>query len=299
MKDGEPRREATKRLERPGISRKDFNKVVSAGLGILALEATGVGIVLNHGIKNSPWQESSERYPQEEALYGSEGVRLIDDIERKINVVIPLPNTFQVTNIFENNSRPPNDTWVIHELKALWEISTKLPSTFSLKEKSLLGIVRGNYSGFGGVSVQPRIAGVGILPLIVMFGPRSWETNQASSEPGIWPNLNEEFKAVFAHELTHKLTRADNELLSRYAEISGWKEEGGKWTYNGGESFIRILMEKKRHPNHEGPEEDIAVASMLYATVPNLWQRSWSSSDTNRFKFLGTTLFNGSAIWNE
>ena len=79
--------EATKRLERPGISRRDFGKVVLAGLGTLALEATGVGIVLNRGSKNSPWQESSERYPREEALYGSEGVRLIDDIERKINVV--------------------------------------------------------------------------------------------------------------------------------------------------------------------------------------------------------------------
>lgn len=291
--------ETAKRLERPGISRRNFGKVALAGLGALALEATGVGIILNRRRQNSPWKESSERYPQEVALYGPEGVRYINDIENRLNVVMPLPDSFQIINIFENNSRPPNEAWVIHELKALWEISTKLPSTFFLKEKSLLGIVRGNYGGFGGVSADPKIAGIRIPPFIVIFGPRSWETNQVSSEPGIWPSLNEEFKATFVHELTHKITVPDKELLSRYAAISGWEERGGEWIHDGSESLVRSLMEKRRDPNHKGPEEDIAFASMLYATVPNLWQRSWSRSDIDRFKFLEATLFSGDGPGNE
>lgn len=285
--------ETSKRLERQGISRRDFNKVVLAGLGVLALEAAGVGIVINRKSQNSPWQDRLERYPQETALYGSEGVHLIEDIEKKLNFVVPLPDTFQITNIFGNNSRISNEAWTIQELKALHEISSKLPSTFSLKEKSLLGIVRGNYSGFGGASGRPRVAGVGIPPFIVLFGPRNWEIHQASSEPGIWPNLSEEFKAVFVHELTHKLTATDNEILSRYAEISGWEEKDGVWTYRGGESLVRNLMVKRRHPNHKGSEEDIAVASMLFATVPDFWQRSWSTPDVNRFKFLEDALFSG------
>lgn len=268
--------------------------MVLAGLGVLALETAGLGIVINRKSQNSPWQDRSERYNQEIALYESEGVNLIESIEKRLNVIIPLPNTFQITNIFENNSRLSNQTWSLTELRALQEISAKLPSTFSLKEKSLLGIVRGNYVGFGGASGRPKIEGVGIPHFIVLFGPRDWEIQQASSEPGIWPNLTEEFKAVFVHELTHKLTVSDDELLSRYAEISGWEEKGGKWTYNGGESLVSILMEKRRHPNYEGPEEDIAVASMLYATVPDFWHRDWSTSDVNRFKFLETTLFSGS-----
>ena len=75
--------ETSKRLERQGISRRDFNKVVLAGLGVLTLEAAGMGIVINRKSQNSPWQDSAERYPQEVSLYGPEGVKLIDDIEKK------------------------------------------------------------------------------------------------------------------------------------------------------------------------------------------------------------------------
>lgn len=279
---------------RPAISRRDFGKLALTGLGLLAAEVTGLGIVINRKSQSSPWRESSERRPQEVAFYSSEHIRLIEDIEKKLNVVMPLPNTFRVTNIFELNSRLLNQAWSLDEIRALHETSNKLPSAFSLKEKSLLGIVRGNYSGFGGLSVHsriPRISGLGLPSSIVLFGPNNWDPQQASSETGIWPSLKEEFQAVFVHELTHKLTVTDREIIYRYAEVSGWKERGGKWVYQGDESLVRELMEKRGHPNYKGPEEDIATATMLYATVPDFWQRSWNTADVNRFKFLENTFF--------
>lgn len=282
---------AEKSSEKKGISRRQFAKIAAVGTGALVAEAAGLGAIIAAKKRNSPFLSPEKRYPRELELYGEEGVFLISKIEEESGFIVPLPNTFSFENIFEGKGSIKNEAWSIEELETIKEISEKLPDKFKLKDKTLLCLVRGDYAGAGGVSGDPKIAGIN-ASFVAIMAPKDWDLSEPSSEPELWKNAKEELSAVYVHELTHKMTAQDEDLLGSYAETVGWKKKGGEWVYEEDESVVFSHMQKRKHPNHEGPEEDIAVASMLYATNPDILIKG-SKTDIARFWFLSTWLYEG------
>jgi hypothetical protein len=124
-----------------------------------------------------------------------------------------------------------------------------------------------------------------------LFAPEDYRFEDASSESFLWPTLKDELKAVFVHELTHIKTAQDKELIQTYADLLEWEKTNSKWVYRGEESIVNDLLARRKHELHEGPEEDLAISAMIFATSPHLLENSENDSDRRRFEFVKRELF--------
>jgi hypothetical protein len=124
------------------------------------------------------------------------------------------------------------------------------------------------------------------------FGSRgNWLKNYSHFEEGRISSLKDELKAVFVHELTHIKTAQDKELIQTYADLLEWEKTNSKWVYRGEESIVNDLLARRKHELHEGPEEDLAISAMIFATSPHLLENSENDSDRRRFEFVKRELF--------
>lgn len=226
----------------------------------------------------------------EKELYGPKGSGLVNSIERKSGFILPLPDTFTIPRSFGHETSQKNQVWREEELAVIERTTGKLPSTFMLSKKALLGVFRGRYSGVGGVSAEAWFPGT--FSAVAIITPEDWNLQGRSSKPRIWRRFEDELAAKYIHEVTHQKTVRNKGLINRYAQAAGWQRRGGRWAYESDESFVIEFMRDNIGPGFEGPEEDIAVASMFYVTAPRVLT-SKSKPDRNRFLFLSTELYAG------
>ncbi len=271
------------------LSRRQFLKIAGTWTGILAASAIGLEVMISSKKSKSPFLTAEERFSKELELYGQEGVGFIDTIEKKLNLIVPLPGTLPVQNIFgESQELIVNQQWKLEELKVLSEFANELSGNFKMDEKTMLGIIKGPYRGFGGGAGHTTLTNT---PIIFLFAPEKYRFEDSSIESSLWPTLKEELKAVFVHELTHMKTASDKKLLQTYADLLGWEKKGSEWIYQGEESIVNILLAKRKHALHEGPEEDLAISAMIFATNPQLLENSKNDSDRKRIEFVKRELF--------
>jgi len=271
--------------KKEGISRRNFLKITAAWTGALA--AGGTGFLYAYEKDKASFFDPERRYPEELRLYGEEGVGTIDKIEKKTNFVVPLPGAIVMENIFsESREDVHNQAWKLEELKTISETIDELPEKLKPTKRIVLGIMRGPYPGFGGGAGDLRG-----LHVLFLWAPEQYDLEGKSSKPIFWPSLKEELKATFIHELTHLATVPDKKLIREYAELVGWEEKDSKWIFTGQESIVNSFMDERKHDLHEGPEEDIAVSAMFFATNPGLLKDSTNNVDQARLKFVKEKLF--------
>lgn len=68
-------------------------------------------------------------------------------------------------------------------------------------------------------------------------------------------------------------------------------KERRRVVYQGEESIANILLAKRKHALHEGPEEDLAISAMIFAVSPQLLENSKNDSDRKRLEFVKRELF--------
>jgi hypothetical protein len=283
-------------MKERGVSRRDFNKIILAGGGFLAVNTLGLKLLLDKKSENSPLQEQTRRYQKEIKLYGREGSELISNIERNTGLIVSLPETLSVHDplsgeIFNNTA------WNLEELKSLDNASQKLPDKARETRKIAFGVIRSSsVSGIGGLSPEGQRFGLK-LPSMILITPKDYSFQDQSSEPELWMSRTEEFDAVFNHEMVHLMVERNPHLLRTLSDYLGkevWLRKGNGWEYSGGKSRVIDFMERKGLSNTKywGPEEDVAFSSMLYVTNPRYLVEG-SESDQKRFTFLSSEVYSG------
>lgn len=272
-------------MEAERISRRSFNKILKGSLIVIGLEACAAGGLLEYGRrKRDPaWLTNFEKYPDELVLYGGEGVRLIDKIEKKLNLLVSLPGTYKVpfmcrgADVQDLLQSDNNKAWTLEELGNLSAVADTLPDTFKMPSKALL--LKYPVAGIqhGGCMSETHVG---------LFIPEIFEPTL----PDIWPTREIEMAGVFVHELAHEVVIRRSGLVEKYGQLTGWRREGDKWVNpdNLANKFgiWRIIEE-------EGPEHELVWAISIYATRSDILE-----GDPGRFTFIRDNFFEGRTYSN-
>mgnify|MGYP001560854690 CR=1 FL=1 len=272
-------------MEAERISRRSFNKLLKGSLIFIGLEACAAGGLLEYGRRrrNPAWLSNLEKYPDELLLYGGEGVRLIDKIEKNLNLLIPLPGTKQVpflcrgADVQDLLQSESNKAWTLEELGNLSAVAETLPDTFKMPRKALL--LKYPVAGIqhGGCMSETHVG---------LFIPEIFEPTLAD----IWPTREIELAGVFVHELAHEAVVRNRELVENYGHLAGWRREGDKWVnYDNLANKFGIW----RIVEEEGPEHELVWAISLYITRPDILE-----VDTGRYNFIKDNFFEGRTYSN-
>jgi len=276
------------------LSRRQFLKIAGPWAGTLAAGTIGLKVMSSSRRGESPFLTAEEKLPRELELYGQEGVGFINTIEKELNFTVPLPGTLHVQSIFgESQEIIANQLWKLEELRVLSEFAVELSENFKMDERTMLGIIKGPYGGFGGGAGDTILSKT---PIIFLFAPEDYKFEDSSIESLYWPTLKDELKAVLVHELTHIKTAQNEKLIQTYADLLEWKKKGLEWVYQGEKGIVNDILARRKHALHEGPEEDLAVSAMIFATNPQLLKNSENNFDHRRLEFVKRELFSGLSV---
>lgn len=264
------------------LSRRDFNKLLfgyGAAVFATGLCMAGGGILeYERRKRNAAWLTGIERYPEELAWYGREGVGLIDDIEKNLNLLVPLPGTkplpsicreADVTGVLQDEN---NKAWSLAELVTLSQVAECLPKSFQMDDRAILAKYSVGGIEYGGCMTETFIG---------LLVPEQFEPTMLQ----VWPSKEKELAGVFIHELAHDLIGRNRYLVVEYAGLTGWRQVEGYW-FNPDNISARFGV--WRYVEQEGPEHELIFLTSFYVTNPDLVRQ-----DVVRFNFLRDHLFEG------
>lgn len=189
--------------------------------------------------------------------YEDETTGIIDRVEKHFGVKIISPKTWG-----EKGKEQPNLPWGTRDIAYVAQAISQLPPEYhntnrSPKEILLLRAPRSSSEGAGGGYANRRM----ILFTSETFDP---EAEFRSPVPArLYRNQGNHLRASVVHEWTHSFDESKPDIITHFANQTGWEQVQGKWKNRNPENLI-----------HDGgadtsPSEDLAVSAGIMSVNPD------------------------------